>query len=498
MQTPLQTHFSSQTLAELLRDLFLSESSGVLLLTRGELEKRIHVDRGMLLFAESSAEDEDLGRRLVRDGKLSPGALAEARRSVAEPRDLAQSLVNRGLIGKEALSQTVRQIVERVVQSAFAWEGGTARFEEGRPAAGVLDADVVSTFEILLRGIFKMNDFAPVKDAMRGLDHRLKLRTPAPVPLERLALSPTHGFLLSRVDGNTRVTDILSILPPAEEDLACRFLFGMLVLGVLAYDPPVGEGAFRVAAILGDHADLVAMEKLQEQTIREAHDGIARKNPQEILGIRAGALRDEVDRAYEEAKERFSRERFLPRVRERLRAELSMIESRTVEAYLSLCQARPQDAPRVSDPATLPPETTLDDLLVRVELDKTKSQVAAEENCRLADGYYAKARKFAREGDYFNAIQYGKLAISYNPEDARYYFLLADCQVRNPEVRWQRQAEQNYLKATQLDSWNAEYLVSLGRFYKRRGLKLRARKQFEQALQLVPAHAAAIQELETL
>ena len=119
-------------------------------------------------------------------------------------------------------------------------------------------------------------------------------------------------------------------------------------------------------------------------------------------------------------------------------------------------------------------------------------------NIGLADTYFGKARKFVREGDYFNAIQYGKLAISYNPVDARYYFLLADCQVRNPEARWQRLAEQNYIKAAQLDSWNAEYLVSLGRFYKRRGLKLRARKQFEQALQIVPAHAVAMQELETL
>jgi Flp pilus assembly protein TadD len=163
-----------------------------------------------------------------------------------------------------------------------------------------------------------------------------------------------------------------------------------------------------------------------------------------------------------------------------------------------MSQARPHDSVRVEDMTTLPANTTVEDLLVRVEMDKTRSQMAIEENTRLADVYFGKAKKFVREGDYFNAIQYGKLAISYSPEDARYYFLLADCQVRNPEARWQRLAEQNYIKATQLDSWNAEYLVSLGRFYKRRGLKLRARKQFEQALQLVPAHAIAMQELESL
>jgi len=184
----MQTHFSSQTLAELFRDLFLAERSGVLHLSRGDVEKRIYFDRGMILFAESDLEDEDLGRRLIHEGKLSAGALAEARRSVSEAKDLPQALVNRGLIGKEALSHTVRYIVERVVQSVFVWEGGTARFSQGWLLQEIFEADVVSTFEILLRGIFHMTDFGPIKDAMRGLDNRLKLRSPTPVPLERLSL----------------------------------------------------------------------------------------------------------------------------------------------------------------------------------------------------------------------------------------------------------------------------------------------------------------------
>ena len=103
-----------------------------------------------------------------------------------------------------------------------------------------------------------------------------------------------------------------------------------------------------------------------------------------------------------------------------------------------------------------------------------------------------------REGDFHNAIQYGKLAISYKPDDARFYFLVGDSQGRNPEAKWQRMAEQNYARATELDPWNADYWISLGRFYKKRGLKLRARKQFEEALKIVPKHKVATEELETL
>jgi tetratricopeptide (TPR) repeat protein len=487
----MNLNFTSHTLAEIFRDLYLGERSGVLHLQRGAVEKRIFFDRGMILYAESALDDEDLGRRLVNEGKISPGALAEARRNIGDPKDLAQALVNRGLIGKEALSHTVRFIVERVVQSVFQWEGGTATFSDGWLLQEIFESDILLTFEVILRATGSMVGFEPIRDALKALDNRLRVRTPTPVPLERLALS--------RVDGSTSVRDVVALLPPGEEDLACRFLYGLLVLGVFVFEPPVGEGPFRVTTILRDHADTLALERAQEQMILEALEGLRSKNPHEVLGLPQSPSRDAVERAYEEAKERFSRERLIPRVRERLRSEIALLEGRLIEAYLTLTQARGSDLPRVEDAFPQPKEpTTKDDLLVRVELDKTRSKLAIEENSKVADQYFLKARKFVREGDYYNAIQYAKLAISYAAEDARFYYLLGECQAKNPEARWQRMAEQSFQKAAELDPWNAEYRVGLGRFYKRRGLKLRAKRQFEEALTVVPDHPAALEELKTL
>jgi len=494
----MQATFSSHTLAEIFRDLYLGERSGVLELSRGNVEKRIFFDRGMILFAESGADDEDLGRRLVNEGKISPGALAEARRNISEPKDLAQALVNRGLIGKETLSHTVRYIVERVVQSSFQWEGGTARFSDGWLLQEIFESDILLTFEVILNGIGSMVEFTPIQEAMRALDNRLKLRRPTPVPIERLALSPAHGYILSRVDGSSRLQDILALLPPGEEGLTCRFLYGLLVMGVVSYDPPLGEGPFRVSAILRDHADTMALEKVQEKLVLDTYEGLRNKNPQEVLGLTANLSREAIERAYQDAKELISRDRILPRIREKLRSELSLIESRLVEAYLTLTQARVSETSRAEAAAGVHEPALIDDMLVRVEMDKTRTKMAIEENAKLADQYFAKAKKFLREADYYNAIQYGKLAISYAPEDARFYFLLGECQVKNPDQRWQRLAEQNYLKAAELDQWNPEYRVSLGRFYKKRGLKLRAKKQFEEALQLSPTHEAALKELDAL
>ncbi len=497
----MQVNFSSQTLAEVFRDLYLGERSGVLHLVRGISEKKIYFDRGMILFAESDVEEEDLGRRLVSEGKISPGALAEARRNVSESKDLAQALVNRGLLGKETLSHTVRYILERVVTAAFRWEGGTARFSDGWLLQEIFESDTVLTFELILKGIDGMVGFEPLRDAMRELPNSLKLRARGPVPLDRLALTPTHGYILSRVDGRIGVGEILALLPPGEEDRASRFLFGLLAMGVLQFDPPLTEGPLRVASLLRDHADQVALERMQEEEIAEAYEAFRNRNPHELLNVPHGAPREEVERAYGDAKARFNRDRIPPRVWEKMRAQLAVIESRLVEAYLTLNQTRaPETSSEARDDGASgrqPPQAA-EDLLVRVEMDKTKSKMVLEANAKTADSYYQKARKFMREGDFHNAIQYGKLAISYNPQDARFYFLVGDCQVRNPDARWQRTAEQNFLKAVELDPWNADFRITLGRFYKNRGLKLRARKQFEEALQIVPAHDVALAELKTL
>ncbi len=494
----MQSHFTSQTLAEIFRDLYLGERSGVLHLEREEAAERVHFDRGLIHYAESSEDGEGLGDKLLAERKLSPGALEEAQKAIGNPSELARTLLNRDLIGREALAPTVWEIVERVVHSVFRWEGGSARFEDTEAGGAIIDGDVLTTFDVILRGIYGMTDFAPIGEALRGLDNRLRLRNPSPLPVERLSLSPAHGFVLSRVDGTTTMNDILSIVPQGDEESAEKFLFGLLVMGVLEYHPPLGDGPFRVANILRDHADRRALERMQEQTIRQAYGQMRRQNPYEILGVAPTASRQAIEQAYTEAKSLFSRERILPKVREQYRSELAVIESRLVESYLRLTQAGPQEQQIDSRPAGVKSDVGVDDLLVRVEMDKTRSKRALEESKKVAGAYFAKAVKAQREGDYHNAIQYGKLAISYDPEDARLYYMLADCQVRNPGPRWQHQAEQNYTKATQLDPWNANYWVSLGRFYKKRGLKLRARKQFEEALKLAPDHEEAAQEMANL
>jgi tetratricopeptide (TPR) repeat protein len=498
----MKTAFSSHTLAEIFRDIYQSEKSGVLTLSRQDEEKRVYFDRGMILFAESDQEEEDLGPRLVSEGKISTGALAEARRNVNESKDLAQILVNRGLIGKETLSHTVQFVIEKVVTSLFTWEGGSAWFSEGWLLQEIFESDIVSTFGVILKGIAGMTGFDQLQEALKAERSMIAVSVPMPLPLEQLALTPAHGFLLSRIDGQTTIGEIISTLPTEDESQACLFLYGLLVMGALRFDPPVCEGKFSIGVFIREHEDQSTRETAQEALILETYRRLLNtKSPMEVLDVSAQAEREEIERAYSVARDLMSRDRILLTVREKLKSEFSIIENRYLEAYLSLLQHRQHEAasfPR-EDTTGQPKEAVgVDDLLVRVEMDKTKTKMAMEASGKQADLYYAKARKSKREGDYHNAIQYAKLAISYNEEDSRFYYLLGACQVLNPESKWQRMAEKSYIRATELNPWEPDYWITLGKFYKKRGLSLRAKKQFLQALEIAPTHETAQEELASI
>jgi Tfp pilus assembly protein PilF len=67
-------------------------------------------------------------------------------------------------------------------------------------------------------------------------------------------------------------------------------------------------------------------------------------------------------------------------------------------------------------------------------------------------------------------------------------------QSKNP--RWKKDAEENFLKASERDPTNAEIYAHLGSLYAKGGLHSKARDMFKKALQWDPANEVAQEGLE--
>ena len=236
--------FVPSSLAETVRDIFLSEQSGILVLARTEVRKRLHFDRGMFFFADSSLEDEGLIDFLVHEKCLEISEASRIPGGRGDDLALAKRIRQSEAVAPEDLERAIRQLIQQVVVSTFRWESGEFSFQETPPGgAADFQGDVLATFEYLMRGIRSMAGFTPIREALLRLDRPVKVSENLYLPLDRLSLHPIQGFALSRVDGSSRIREIASLIPPSEEDTALRFLFGLLLLGVVNLSPPLGTGS---------------------------------------------------------------------------------------------------------------------------------------------------------------------------------------------------------------------------------------------------------------
>jgi tetratricopeptide (TPR) repeat protein len=135
---------------------------------------------------------------------------------------------------------------------------------------------------------------------------------------------------------------------------------------------------------------------------------------------------------------------------------------------------------------------------VRREMVKTKAQATVEQNERLAETYYQKAREYFHDKDFHNCITFCRLSLKFHEAASHVYALMGEALSRNPNSRWQRMAEEALQKACDLDPWNAEHHVALGQFYVSQGLAIRAKRQFEKALEILPTHQVAAAAMKGL
>lgn len=448
--------FSPAEVAERFRDIFISEETGSLEVHSSVNLYAVRFHQGLLVGADSAGNPPD--------GDVAGTAT-----------DLSRDVVDR----------------------CFACIPDRVEFKDAPPSAGESQGDVLRTVEALLSGVRLMSRFETIHEAMLASEHRLVLKPNPSVPLEGLALKPIHGFLLSRLDGSFSFSELGSTLAPVEESEAVRFIFALLLLGSVALNPPLSSGPFRTELLLADHLRDAARARSEIAFIRDLYAALQTQNPYEMLGLRETATSEDVERAHKERRQACGSDRFLVRVRGKMRHELRIIDCRLTEAYMALTTGGVRDL-TASVLAGVGDAPDFDSLALRREVTKTDAAASIDEQERLAEQYYMTAKKYFNQADFHNCIQYSTLAIKQAEQVARYHLLLGEAQARNGDHRWQKAAERSFLRATQLDPWSADYLVILGQFYKRQGLRVRARRQFERAIEIQPGHPRAKEELSQL
>ncbi len=232
-------------LPKVLRDLYVGRRTGLLHVTRGEERGSVCFIQGNIVFGESTIKECHLGETLVRHGLLSEWEFERATDMVTVTgKRLGEVLVDLGNLDAEGLEDALALHVREVLLTIFSWREGSYSFDE--KAAEVFrgyDHPLrLSTGEVILDAVWSISDPDAIRFALGDLG---RVPVPASDPLlrfQRLSLTPTDGFILSRVDGVITAQEILAMAPVGPEE-AQRSLFGLLYTGMVEFLPKVAAPA---------------------------------------------------------------------------------------------------------------------------------------------------------------------------------------------------------------------------------------------------------------
>lgn len=519
----------------LMRELYVGRKTGVLSFARGDQRYSVRFQRGHLVNATTNVTEDRLGEMLARHGLLSTENLDRATDLVVrEKKRLGQALLELKAFDTDGLESAIARHVHEVLTRVFGWADGTWEFVE--EPEGAMSTDEItlklSTGDVILEAVHGIHDPDVIRYALGDIDRVLALSTDPLLRFQNVTLTPTDGFMLSRVDGTLSAREITQIAGrPPEETL--KSLFGLLCTGIVEWTggvkkakapapstrpagptvpvtagpvsapsppaqapPPPPSAAPPVPSptaaspTAGDPAppppvvEGPAAERRRE--IMEVFAGLKEGTHFDVLGLKRGATDAQVKDAYFRLARRFHPDVHHDASLGDLRDKLEAVFIRLGQAYEVLKNPKtrasyeerlgsrgfgPAIAPLPPEPPAPPPDPA-------EELRK------AQEAIRIGEKLYEKEK-------FWDAIQVLEPAVPIvsGRMKQRGHVALARCYLKNPN--WAKRAEEQLLGAAREDPKNVDAHFILGTIYKERGLHSRALSMFRKVVEINPDHEEA-------
>jgi hypothetical protein len=227
-------------LFRLMREIYMGGKSGHLHFTHGSARRSLRFVDGHIVMGTSDVPGEHLGNVLVRFGLLSQAQLEKATEILLRDRKrLGTVLAELGIVPRERMTEAVGLHVREILFNVTSQSGGSYGFEE-TGADSILGPDLtvrIAPGEIILEATRRIQDPDAIARVLGNMDRMLALSTHPLLRIQKVPLTPTDGFLLSRVDGTVSAREVFQLIPLPHDDVE-RSLFGLLCTGTIEYLAP--------------------------------------------------------------------------------------------------------------------------------------------------------------------------------------------------------------------------------------------------------------------
>ncbi len=490
-----------------LKDIHFNQKTGQLSFRKADIQKTMIFQDGGLLFARTNVPEERLGAVLLKIGKISSETFTSLPQLIQPEKMMGEVLVQKKVISQKDLYDGLMAQMNAITLSLFNHFDAEIIF---RPRERFLDYDFEFKMNVPLiieRGIREMEFHPLIKSFFE--DKIAVLKSKANIHMltedEKDFLHHIHGktageaYLISQVDTLNKLwktlylfycLDLIDVRPaeltkkkevrkeePAKVEVK--------VEPPPKVEPAKAEPAKKPEARREEEAEgetAAASEPSAAEVQARIDEALELKSriPEldyyQILGVSRQASEAEIKKAYFQLARKFHPDLFGRGVTDEVKAQIGELFDYITKSYRVLTS-------KDQKPEFMPKATA-----VSVESDRNSA--------KNAEIRFRQGKTLMSQGRYEEAAMYLEQAVRFNDKKGDYYLLLAMAESRVNTLS--KKAERDFLRAIELEPWNAEGHIGLGLLYKKEGLLKRARKEFERALEIDAGHKVARHELRDL
>jgi len=472
----LQGKLEDTSFPQLLHNLYILKSTGLLQVERGSLKKVVYVKEGYPIFARSNLVRECLGQMLVEDGVISAEQCDESLRRVKEGGRLQGTvLIEMELLTPHQLHEVLHQQVTEKLLEIFSWTEGDYKFIQGSDFKKGVTSIRLSPAALIYQGIRRHYTSARLTKLLAPSRHRYLAQSEHPhYRFQDIGFANRDQKVFALCRGDLTLAEILERFPLAKmetEQLLAALLVSEMVEG---HDAPISSGE-----TADDHPPLSAdASKLREELL-EDYQRLIGLDYFKLLGVDANQSKAQMRKAYFALAKRYHPDQFLQQnLPDELKHKLSQLFQRIGEAYETL-----------SNPSRL-----------KAYQERLKGETGEKpkiEDVLKAETAFQKGRFLLRARNYAEAFKQLSICFELSPEEPEYLTHYAWALSRNQpgNAAIQETAKQHLLHSVHLNSSLDLSHLYLGYLLKDEGKQREAEKRFELAIQCNPNCTEALREL---
>jgi len=219
---------------DILQLLSTGKKTGILVITKGNIQKEICFKDGNIIYAQSRNDQDDfLGSMLLKQGRISKVDLERALYlHKTTGKKMGMVLVDMELFNRNEIAACLKLQIEEIVYNLFSWREGEFVFQEGKLPQDKDFFTELNTMNILMEGTRRIDEWLQIQKGLPKDNEIIKVTLNPNIKSGEVTLTLDQFQILSLIDGERTMADIVADSPMGEF-ITSRGVYQLLNAGLI-------------------------------------------------------------------------------------------------------------------------------------------------------------------------------------------------------------------------------------------------------------------------